>query len=172
MAENKKPNLVYVAVLAVAGGGLMFDKFVLRADAGVGEAIPIAAETAQPEQNASKSPAIEREPLAGRFNEAEGQLLIPALRRLDGFSEPVDDIEIGTQKVTEPTAGGGFASRHRLTSVLSQEGGDIAVVDGLLIKVGETIDGVKLIKVEKDGAIFQSGEIEIRLPLARPGLDR
>jgi len=173
VAEKKKPNLVYLAILAVAGGGLAFDKFVLSAEADTGE--PVVAEVldGQQTQLAAITTEIVREPLAARFNIAHRQLSQPALRRLDAFSEPPEDIVIQTSTDEAITpVGGGFASRHKLTSVLSQEAGDIAVVDGILIRVGETIEGVELIKVEPDGVIFRSGDTEIHLTLARPGLDR
>jgi len=174
VAENKKPNLVYVAILAVAGGGLAFDRFVLSAEAGTGEAAIADATDGRQAPTADITAAIVREPLAGRFNTAQLQLAQPALRRLDAFSEPTEDIVIlaSTDDKTQAPIGGGFASRHKLTSVLSQEAGDIAVVDGILIRVGETIEGVELIKVEPDGVIFRSGDTEIHLTLARPGLDR
>lgn len=174
MAENKKPNLVYVAILAVAGGGLAFDRFVLSAEAGTGEAVVAGVPDGQQIQLAATATEIVREPLAARFNTAHRQLSQPALRRLDAFSEPIEDIviqESTDDKISAPI-GGGFASRHKLTAVLSQEAGDIAVVDGVLLRVGESIEGIELIKVEPDGVIFRSGETEIRLTLTLPGFDR
>ena len=172
MAEKKKPNLVYVAVLAVAGVGLAFDKFVLSAEAGVGNVHAVAVVDTASTPQAVATAETPREPLADQFNNAFTRLPPPVLRRQDAFSRPhVASTGVAITETSVQT-GAGFESRHRLTSVLNQKSGDIAVVDGQLIKIGDVIEGMELVQVEKDGAVFRSGDTEIRLQLARPGLDR
>jgi hypothetical protein len=173
VAEKSKPNLVYVAVLAVAGGGLAFDRFVLSAKASDGEQAVSNVQEGPADQRADHSVTAVRKPLAERFNAALAQLPPPVLRRQDAFSKPIEAIvESAAAIESKSPAGAGFASRHKLTSVLSQKSGDLAVVDGQLIKIGDLIEGLELVLVEKDGAVFRSGDTEIRLLLARPGLDR
>lgn len=171
MAGKKKPNLWYLVILGVAGVGLALDTFVLRANAGTQAATDQAADTesSAASENA-KVAALPRDPLGERFDLAASQLSLPAFRRLDAFAKPgSDDIQSTS---TESAPGGGFGSRHRLTAVLSQPSGDLAVVDGLLLRIGDTLEGLKLSKIENDGAVFEGEDQTIRLPLARPGLDR
>ena len=172
MAGNK-PKFVHVLILGGALGGLAFDKFVLRAEAGTGEAVHAADEAdAQVSTTASEKVKIEREPLGERFELAERRLSLPAFRRLDAFSKPAEEIVIQAASEERATRDSGFRSRHRLTAVLSQESGDIAVVDGRLLKIGDTVEGVELVRIVPNAAVFMVGEEEIHLPLDRPGLDR
>lgn len=169
---GKKPNLIHVGIIGVAIGGLAFDKFVLRAEA---DTVANAETDAQADlTNTSNASVASRnsEPLGERFEMAGQRLALPAFRRLDAFSEPAEEVMVQVESENTSSRGTGFSSRHQLTAVLSQPSGDIAVIDGRLLKIGDTIEGVELIKIETDGAIFSLGEQEIRLPLARPGLDR
>lgn len=170
MAGTKKPNLWYLVILGAAGAGLAFDTFVLRAkaDSGAGADDPALDSTQLPGPRAAA--ASRNEPLGARFDAANDLLESPAFRRLDGFAKPNSEI-IDLRPDASGTTGG-FAARHRLTAVLSQPGGDLAVVDGLLIRVGDSVEGLRLMAIEKDGAIFEGEGKQLRLPLARPGLDR
>ena len=171
VAGKQKPKLWYVVILGVAGAGLAFDTFVLKAKAGT-EA-PDTDE--QSVSNASIQPSnplpVKREPLGAKFDEAESLLEAPAFRRLDAFTKPrPEEITQITPETVNPNSG--FASRHKLTAVLSQPSGDLAVVDGLLLRIGETAEGLRLTKIENDGVFFEIDGKLIHLPRARPGLDR
>ncbi len=39
--------------------------------------------------------------------------------------------------------------------MLSQPSGDLAVVDGLLLRIGDTVEGLRPVKIEKDAAVFR-----------------
>lgn len=171
MAGTKKPNLWYVVILGAAGAGLAFDSFVLRAKADSEPTTEDAAiEAAATLSSTAAVKAAKNEPLGARFDAASALLESPAFRRLDGFVKASDDALIASPENSGTS--GGFASRHKLTAVLSQPSGDLAVVDGLLLRVGDSVEGVKLTAIEKDGAIFEVEGKQIRLPLARPGFDR
>ncbi|MCA9274089.1 MAG: hypothetical protein KDA31_13715, partial [Phycisphaerales bacterium] len=92
-------------------------------------------------------------------------------RRLDGFAKPKAEVSSSIASDSKSPMGG-FGSRHKLTAVLSQPSGDLAVVDGLLLRIGDSVEGLRLVTIEKDGAVFEGDDKSIRLPLARPGLDR
>ena len=170
---GKKPNLIHVGIIGVAIGGLAFDKFVLRAEAGTAGPVDVAAHAESTEvATGTQSDVRNSEPLGERFELASRRMPLPAFRRLDAFSEPAEEVVLQVESEKPSQQNTGFASRHRLTAVLSQPNGDIAVIDGRLLKIGETVEGVELIKIEPNGAIFKLGEQEIRLPLDRPGLDR
>lgn len=171
VAGKQKPNLWYVVILGVAGAGLAFDTFVLKAKAGT--------ETPETDEQTLSNASLQlsstlpekREPLGAKFDEAESLLGAPAFRRLDAFSKPrPEEITQITPETVNPNSG--FASRHKLTAVLSQPNGDLAVVDGLLLRIGETVEGLRLTKIENDGVFFEIDGKLIHLPLARPGLDR
>lgn len=170
---GKKPNLIHVGIVGAALGGLAFDKFVLRAEADIVVPTESLEQTAGVDSTAdTQAVSLNTKPLGERFEQAGLRLSLPAFRRLDAFSEPAEEIVLQAESENSTHQGTGFASRHQLTAVLSQPSGDIAVVDGRLLKIGDTVEGIELIKIETDGAIFKLGEQEIRLPLDRPGLDR
>lgn len=170
---GKKPNLIHVGIVGAALGGLAFDKFVLRAEADTVVPTESLEQTAGVDSSAdTQEVSLNTEPLGERFEQAGQRLSLPAFRRLDAFSEPAEEIVLQAESENPTHQGTGFTSRHQLTAVLSQPSGDIAVVDGRLLKIGDTVEGIELIKIETDGAIFKLGEQEIRLPLDRPGLDR
>jgi len=160
----------YLVILGVAGAGLAVDSFVLRAKAGT----EVAAETELQTDAATGSPAQaiakKAEPLGDRFEVAQAMLEAPAFRRLDGFAKPSDEIIAGPSENGSPATG--FAARHRLTAVLSQPSGDLAVVDGLLLRIGDSVEGLRLSVIEKDAVVFEGDGKSVRLPLARPGFDR
>ena len=170
MGAKAKPNLWYVVILGVAGAGLGFDTFVLRAKATSEAPTVDSASPAAPVMGASLAPSKPNEPLGERFEAASDLLEAPAFRRLDGFIKPSPESVGVTSDDASKT--GGFLTRHKLTAVLSQPSGDLAVVDGALLRVGDTVEGLRLSTIEKDGVIFEAEGKQIRLPLARPNLDR
>ncbi|MBM4018486.1 MAG: hypothetical protein FJ288_09205 [Planctomycetes bacterium] len=60
-----------------------------------------------------------------------------------------------------------FARRHRLTSLLLAGPAGCAVVDGKVLRIGQQIDGFRLVGLAPDGAMFRSvrEEAEAKLPL-------
>ncbi len=170
MAGNTKPNLWYLLILGAAGAGLALDTFVIRAKAST-EPVLAEAENTESASAGSRTLPSKAQPLGDQFDLAHALLDEPAFRRLDGFAKPKAEVAEHLEP-TKETPNAGFGSRHRLTAVLSQPSGDLAVVDGLLLRLGDTIEGLRLVKIENDGAIFESEGKSIRLPLARPGLDR
>ena len=160
----------YLAILGVAGAGLALDTFVIRAKATT-EPAEVELQTSDTSPTKSRVLPTKPEPLGEQFDLAESRLEPPAFRRLDGFTKPKPDVvQIAQSESDSPS--GAFGARHKLTAVLSQPSGDLAVVDGLLLRVGDTVEGLKLVKIENDGAIFEGEDKSIRLPLARPAFDR
>jgi hypothetical protein len=58
-----------------------------------------------------------------------------------------------------------FAMKHKLTAVLASHGGGGAIVNGALVRVGQSIDGFTLIAVDRQGAIFASGNTRVTLTI-------
>lgn len=162
----------YLVILGVAGAGLALDTFVIRAKASTEIASDEAAETeAVRTDGGSRTLPTQTEPLGVQFDKAGDLLDSPAFRRLDGFAKPKAEVSSSIASDSKSPMGG-FGSRHKLTAVLSQPSGDLAVVDGLLLRIGDSVEGLRLVTIEKDGAVFEGDDKSIRLPLARPGLDR
>jgi hypothetical protein len=60
-----------------------------------------------------------------------------------------------------------FEDDHRVTSVFMTGQGGGAVVNGKLLRVGQEIDGYRLLRVSASGAVFASGEQEAAMPLCK-----
>ena len=173
VAGTNKPNPWYVGVLVLACGAIAFDRFVVGAEAGVvddpadegvlGTEGGVAAASAQDRP---------REPLGERFALVASRLDPPVQRRLDGFESiaqtPLAD-DVSSEEQVERV---GFATRHRLTAVLNQSGGDLAVVDGKLLHLGDVVEGAELVSINPDGVVFQADGEFIELAIIRPGFDR
>ncbi len=62
-----------------------------------------------------------------------------------------------------------FAESHRLTAVAVSSDGKMAVVNNTCLQVGDSLDGFRLVAVEKNSALFQKGERQVALELNKPG---
>ncbi len=67
---------------------------------------------------------------------------------------------------TKPSRRGAFKDRRQLTAVMIVQGGGIAMIDGMAIRVGQSIDGYRLVSVGQRSAKFTSvtGTVELFLP--------
>lgn len=62
----------------------------------------------------------------------------------------------------------GFAARHSLSTVVLSGGQPTAaIIDGRPIRVGDTLDGARLVRLEPDAAYFDTGSREEALRLTR-----
>jgi hypothetical protein len=83
---------------------------------------------------------------------------------------------VGTQRraVVEdhPDAAREFTSRHRLTAVMKQSGGGVAIIEGKTVAVGKSIGGFRLVVVKDRSAVLRRGNqrVELRLPEDPNGL--
>ena len=173
MAGRSKPNLWYVGVLVLAFGAIAFDRFVVGAEAGTideGSADEILGTDGVASADAGESRP--GKPLGERFLLVANHLEPAIQRRLDGFESSEVPIAQSGDPDDEPAEQNGFVDRHRLTAVLNQTGGDLAVVDGRLLHLGDVIESAELVSINPDGVIFQIGDDFIELPIVRPGFDR
>lgn len=79
---------------------------------------------------------------------------------------PVDSDEIRADE---------FVQDHKLEAAVVSSGGGIAIVAGQCLRIGQELDGFKLVSVGKDSAVFVSGAARATLRLAEAeggGLDR
>jgi hypothetical protein len=63
-----------------------------------------------------------------------------------------------------------FTRKHKLTSVLLAGSAGCAVVDGKIVRIGQELDGFRLVSLEPDCAVFQAaqGPVSVTLSLSSP----
>jgi hypothetical protein len=78
---------------------------------------------------------------------------------------------IGTRRVAVAEERGidsarDFLARHRLTAVMKQQGGGVAIIEGKTVAVGQSIGGFRLVVVKDKSAVLRRGDqrVELRLP--------
>jgi len=61
-----------------------------------------------------------------------------------------------------------FKKQYNLDATMVADSGSYAIVDGKLLRIGEVIDGWRLISVAERSAIFESHDVEVELDLGPP----
>jgi hypothetical protein len=172
----------FLAVGAVALLALMVDRAFLNGDrtgpktgqAAVGQGLDPAGRYAAPNRPEVAKASPPRLTLPGRLARACSARAAPAGIR-DAFAMPASwaaelRAEVATSKPAVPV-GETFRARHRLTAVMVDSAGGQAIVDGRLLKVGQTLDGFVLSSVQMRTAVFTNdeGSVELRLPESSAG---
>ncbi len=62
-----------------------------------------------------------------------------------------------------------FLASHDLTALLTVEGKPMAIINGKLLKLGESIGGYRLVEIQRDAAHFENGRVSVRLAIRRIG---
>jgi|WetSurMetagenome_2_1015567.scaffolds.fasta_scaffold135875_2 hypothetical protein len=168
-----KPKIAMLALLALAVVGLAVDRLFLTSPAtapqpasasisGPAASLPPSSATpvVVPAVPAGADGIVERLRLAGK-----GLSLAPAALK-DAFV-PAESWLVKPNPAVTPTAvttavpvvdsGGRFISEHKLTSVLIDAGGGIAVVNDKVLRVGQEIDGYRLVRLAPGVAEFTGG---------------
>jgi hypothetical protein len=63
-----------------------------------------------------------------------------------------------------------FQMRHRLTAVMKQTAGGLAIIDKTTVVVGQTYDGFRLVAVKDRSAVLRRGNQRVELRLPEEGL--
>jgi hypothetical protein len=174
----KCPNSrkVCLAILALVVVGFLVDRLVLDSGATLPREAAASAKPAAvapaPAPAAGAAEAVAGYPAVtdrlGAIAEARG--LDPASVR-DAFVPPEPWLSELTAPPPPPPPpvkaepARDFARGHRLTSVLLAGEGGSAVVDGRFLRLGQEIDGHKLVRLTADAAFFQSGDECVELKL-------
>jgi hypothetical protein len=83
---------------------------------------------------------------------------------------------VGSQRTAvvedRPDAAKDFLNRHKLTAVMKQVGGGVAIIEGKTVAVGQSIAGFRLVVVKDRSAVLRRGNqrVELRLP-EEPGVN-
>jgi hypothetical protein len=165
-----------IAVLALAGGALLVDKFFLgtsapesaRADDAPAQLAAASPSTASIAQQATVAKRLERlAPHGGTINNA--------------FAVPASWRTAATPSAQGPnidTPAAAFVKEHHVAGLM-RGGTDPAraMVNGKLISLGDSIDGGVLVEVNEVGAVFDVGGVRVQIALrpetkARDGVVR
>ena len=169
------------AVLGLAVAAFAVDRWVVGhepADDGA-----IATSAAPAGRRAAPRPHRPRTPAADQLADASQAAVATLAARLEDVArsqklnlESVNDAFrppaawVGTQRTAivedRPDAAREFLQRHRLTAVMRQTGGGVAIIDQKTVAVGHSLDGFRLVAVKDRSAVLRRGQhrVELRLP--------
>lgn len=171
-----KARRLYISVLGLALSGLLVDRLVFSrpGESGPGaDALIAGVESALGVSGAQASP-VGLISVAQRLAEVARAQGVEGGPVRDAFSAPWKRGPIAGAGPDEPgedaggDVSGDFAQRHELSAVLLGGGGGCAVISGRLVRVGETLDGLRLLRVDEDRAVFGDGPTRAVLTLAAP----
>ncbi|MEM8756331.1 MAG: hypothetical protein AAGF47_00935 [Planctomycetota bacterium] len=159
--------------MALAGGALAFDQFILTADADTaGVSVDTAATdpvTDLVSRDANGGTPRRGVPLADRFEAVAPDLALDGTASAFGMPKNV------RKPAAEPVAAlsDDPAVGLRLTSVIARNDGErIAVINGRPLRVGDKIDGAIVVGVDERSVDVETAVGVLTLELARPGLSK
>jgi len=182
---NARKKRIYGAVLLVGLGALLVDRVFLTPPAsavasGGAAAEGVADASAYPE-SAADGPAVSvcAAPFPRGLPEGEGQgpprdafVLTAAARRAMLGIEAGDAEFFGPAGRTKPQRGMTaleFQSAHGLSAVMSGPAARVAIVDGRWLRVGDVLDGCKLLAITGQSAVFACPNGKVVLSVSLPG---
>lgn len=163
-----KERLLLVGVLLAAGGGLAFEQLTSAAEtAAPTDEYAVATPAAKP-----RTPITPERQLAARLIELAGPMPASADAVRDVFSivsapAPVEPEVVATAEPVAPvpTVSPAWAARVLNGVLFGADGKGVAIVDGRMVPVGARYDGMRLVRVTKQIAVFSDGTTEITLNL-------
>ena len=163
-----KKQKVFLYLLAVAIAALLVDRVFLSSGA-VGAEEALAMPEVTPDAPARPDlPAQEEQPLAERLRTLSETQSLDVSRVRDAFClAPAWSAELRPPAVPVPQVDQTLKlmQNHRLMAVMVGPDGGYAVVDGKRLLVGQERDGIKLVSVNENSAILESGGIRFQLKL-------
>ena len=177
MRLSRKHKL-YVGIMALAAAALLTDRLLLQpGQTGPAQAQAAAVPTARPAGRAADqaaSPAgtaAAATSVSDRLAAASGSVSRDFAALRDVFQPSASWLAVLQGGKSGPAQGAPpaevFRQRRRLSAVMVDTDGGLAVVDRRLVKVGEQIDGFELISVAAKSATFAAPDgahVELVLP--------
>ncbi len=175
-----RKKLIYLGLLLAAGGAFMVDRLFL------GEPEPATAEMIRGPGAARRTPRPTR---PSKTDSQEGS--DPSLTWLDHLEERQADRDVFSpstgmltyysllkraeeekdqQAGPKPGSPQAFENGHQLQGTFVSEGVMLAVVNGRVLCLGDTIDGFRLIRIEPYRAEFRRGRHRASLQIPVPAL--
>lgn len=114
-------------------------------------------------EDAEGSASEVRTPLAQRLRDAAANQGPLDHVVVDAFAEPKAQaaMDLPQRRKAEE-----FVRTHRLTTVISSADGGVAMVNGKPVRVGQSLDGFTLVRIERLAAVFVGDGVELRLVVA------
>jgi len=172
---------MFVAVLALALGGLALDRLVLDSGAtGPGEAsadesAPLATSPSATAATPAPQPSLTNraDTLAGRLERIAREEHFEPLQVDDAFrasplwvKPPAKSTE---EKVKAPVNDAdAFVAKHKLMAVITNSSGGAAIIGSQTVLVGRSVDGFTLVSVTKRSAVLEKGGQRVELALPEP----
>jgi hypothetical protein len=174
---NKKSK-IYTALLLAAGAAWLCDRLI----PGGGVTAPMASEASivpvERPAGAAVQPKAPAESLAQRFARIGPRAATSsgAGEVSDLFCPPADWLpKAAPAEAAAPALRfydiAGFEKAHKLTAVIRSKEHDCVMLDGRIVAVGQTLDGLTLVSTTESTATFRGEGVEVtlRLPLTAPG---
>jgi hypothetical protein len=152
-------NKAYIAIVSVGLLALVIDRVYFTPPAAV--AAPAAIAEAVPRSPARTEGGVSEPAADGTISSKLAAVGLPDLQNLtDSFSPSNAWIGGGAQPVVDD-----FKTTHKLTAVMTSHSGGGAIVNGQLIKLGQTLDGFTLTTINSRTVEFVKGGTKIELSL-------
>jgi hypothetical protein len=175
-----KRHMIYGVLVAGAVAVVLVDRLVLDpgaaqpspAGASVADGVDVRpARTSDGDRRAGTNPATLSPSVARRFaaymrgRDVNPKTIRDAFQLAGAWREQLLRQPKPRQVAPKPDATNGFAQRHRLTTILISGAQGMAVVDGHVLGVGDILDGMTLVEIRSDRAVFRRGETLVGLEL-------
>ncbi len=164
----------YAAVLGLAALVLGYDQLFLAPDTGA--ALARAAEiTPAGPTTADLTPTIEaisldRDPtFADRLTMVAKQRKLDVFRIEDAFDPPqawAIDEKFDLTAKSDRMAPENFERRHRLNMVIGAGTHGVATIDGQPVRIGQSIDGLRLVRVAPRSAVLEKDGMTVTLAIS------
>lgn len=157
---------IYLGMIGLAALALLVDRMLLGgaattpADALAVPPVPAASGVASAGAGRDPVPRI-------RFPEGLTAYATGSLPR-DPFAPPLAvPVRVAASAETPQSAitPADFAARHALSAVMSGSSGSVAVVDGVVVRVGDSVEGCDVIGIEPRRVRFSCGGRDVELSL-------
>lgn len=176
MGPNKK--FIYLGLLFVTGGAFLVDRLFLdepeTATAQTAPAPAAGSAPPRPRQAAQTESQEAADPSLNRLDELDE---VPAPRDVFSPSVPMlmhykllqdADGEQGEQTGSKPGSPEAFEEQYELQGTFVSQGALLAVVNGRVLRLGDTVDGLRLAKIEPYRAEFRRGRHRVSLSMPMP----
>lgn len=153
-----KEHRIFIAVVGFAVGAMVIDRLLFNSSvsgtprpavANVPKVTP-AATVSQPLSDLSGKPTVSSTKLWQAFKQTQTRPLVEP-----SISEKVQqgfDVEV-------------FRQQHPLDAVMIKQGTSYAIINGQMLRVGEAVDGLKVVAIEKTSVMLASGDNRVKLEL-------
>jgi hypothetical protein len=165
-----RKQMIYAGAVAVAAAGFVVDRALRNAPSPAAAAPATAAgQAGEPDKPAARgtaTPAVEDPSLAYLEKMSEGwagrDIFAPTAAMLARHDDhPVQE----TKQETVPDPAEAFAAGHHLEATFTGSPGTMVMVNGKLLRQGDSIGGFRLVRIDPRRAEFRSAEHHVILSI-------